>query len=82
MDAPEVPEDKGVSGFRLVRRSLGKRQMPRGVFIPRMRLQERVLVGSLWLNLIPHAAEDVLVRVDEPFCVRHRTLVDGVRGDG
>ena len=41
---------------------------------------EGVLIGGLRLSLALIAVEDVLVSVDQPPCVSHSALVDGVRG--
>jgi hypothetical protein len=80
VDATKVPVDECVSRLGVVVRTVGEPQMPCGVVIPRVRLQEGVLVLSARLDFSPHALEHVLVCVDEPSCVRNGVLVDRVRG--
>ena len=80
VDAPEVPVDEAVPRLGVVARTAGEAQMPCGVVIPRMRLQEGVLVFGTGLNVPPGALENVLVRVDEPFRVCHGMFIDRVGG--
>lgn len=81
VNPPEVSVDECVTGFGLVGRTVGEAQMPLGVFVPGMRLEEFILVLCARLNVAPHAVEHVLARVDELSCSRHRALIDRVRGD-
>ena len=82
VDSPEIPVHKRVSGLRFVARAVGEPQMPRGVLVPRVRLQEGILVIGARLNLAPLALEYVLVRVDEPPRMCDGVPVDGVGGHG
>src|SRR6185369_13892273 len=80
MDPPEIAEDERVARLRLVGRPLGQAEVPFAVFLPRMALEEPVLVRRPRLALTPIAAEDVAPRFDQVASMRQRDLVDGVRG--
>src|SRR4051794_41711234 len=54
--------------------------MPGRVVVPRVRLEERVLVGRRRLDGTPLAVEDVLAGVDELARALHAALVDRVAG--
>ncbi len=75
VEAPEVPEDEGVPRLGVVARPLGEAEVPGGVVVPRVRLEEAVLVVGARLGPAPLAAELVLVGVDEGL-----GLGDGLRG--
>ena len=80
MESTEVPVAERVPGLGLVRRIVGEAEIPLPVVIPRVRLQEGVLVFGARLDVSPGAVEDVLVRVDELPCSLHGALVHGVGG--
>jgi hypothetical protein len=80
MDAPEVAVDECVPGLRIVGRTVGEPEMPAGVVVPRVRLQEGILVPGARLNVSPHAFEHVLVGVDQASSLRQSVLVERVRG--
>src|SRR5205823_642776 len=63
----------------LVSGSFCETKVPRGVLVPRMRLQEGVLVVGAWLCVAPIAVEHVLTSVDELACSRDGLLVHGIR---
>ena len=65
MDALEVAEDERVASLRLVRCAIRQPEVPRGVLVPRMVLQEGVLVVGGRRDLAPVAVEDVPLGVDE-----------------
>jgi hypothetical protein len=46
VQAAQVAVDERVPGLRLVRRALGQPEVPLGVLLPRMPLEEGVLVGG------------------------------------
>src|SRR5450759_234098 len=79
MDTAEVPVDKRVPGLGLVIRTVSEPEMPLGVFLPRVRLQEGVLLAGVRLDFAPVAVEDVLAAVDELLRMRHSAGVHGVR---
>src|SRR4051794_41669393 len=54
--------------------------MPGRVLVPRVRVEERVLVGGPRLDRTPLAVEDVLAGVDELARALHAALVDRVAG--
>ena len=70
-DAPEVAVDERVPGLGLVVGALGEPEVPLGVLLPRVRLQEGVLVVGARLHVAPVAVEHVLARVDELAGLRH-----------
>src|SRR5262249_22240096 len=53
MDATEIPVDKRVPGLGVVGGTVGEPEMPSGVFLPRVRLQEDVPFAGAGLNLAP-----------------------------
>ena len=65
MNATEVSVDKSVPGFGVVVGTFVEAEMPFGVLLPGVGIQERVLVVGARLTLAPVAVEHVLVRVDE-----------------
>ena len=65
VDPLEVPADECVAGLRPVGRAVGQPEVPQGVLVPGVRLQEGVLVVGGRRDLAPVAVEDVLLRVDE-----------------
>src|SRR4051812_49137914 len=75
---PEVAEDKCGPGLRLVGDALSEAEMPGGVLLPGMPLQERVLIIRTWLHLAPFAVEHVLPGVDQSAAVGHCCLVQRV----
>jgi hypothetical protein len=65
VDTAEVSVDERVPGLGVVAGPLGEPEMPLGVFLPRVRFQERVLLGCSWLGLAPVTVEHDLTAVDE-----------------
>src|SRR6476660_9130760 len=53
MEPPEIAEDEGVAGLRLVRRACGEPEVPRRVLLPGVALEKPVLVGGGRLRLVP-----------------------------
>ena len=53
VDAPEVAVDEGVARLGLVGGAVGQAEVPRGVLLPRVRLEVGVLVGGSRLDLRP-----------------------------
>jgi hypothetical protein len=82
MDTAEIAVDERVPRLGLVRRALGETKVPLGVFVPRVRLQERVLGVGARLYVSPVAPENVLTSLDELPRMGDRAFVDCVRGDG
>ena len=80
VDAAEVAVDERVARLRLVVRALGEPEVPLGVLVPRVRLQERVLLVRARLHVAPVAVEHVLAGVDQLLCALHGALVEGVGG--
>ena len=76
----EVTVDKRVARLRLLDRALGEADMPGGVLLPGVRLQERVLLRCARLHVLPTRPEHVLARVDQPLRVPDRVLVQRVGG--
>ena len=82
MDATEVPVDEGVPGLGVVAGSVCQPEVPFGIVVPRMRLQEGVLVLGARLNVAPCALEHVLVSLDEPSGMCYGAFVHRVRRHG
>src|SRR5215207_2911652 len=82
MDAAEIAVDERVPGLRLVGSSVGEAEMPSPVLVPRVLLQERVLVIGARLGLAPVAVEHVLASPDELSRASYCAIVDRVGGDG
>src|SRR6478735_9790962 len=82
MDPAQVAVDERVPGLGVVIRTVGEAEMPSGIVVPVMRLEELVLVLRLWLSVTPIAVQDVLLGIDEFACARHGLLVHRVRGHG
>ena len=78
MHATEVAVDERIAGLRLIVCAFGEAEVPGRVFIPRMGLEERVLICRTRLPSAPVAAEDVLPSVDQSPSVRDRALVDRI----
>ena len=81
MQAAKVAEDERVAGLRLVARAFGEPEMPLAVLVPRVALEERVLVGRARLDVTPVALQHVLATLDETAGARDTCTIDGVRGD-
>jgi hypothetical protein len=64
----------------LLVRALGKAEMPGGVLLPGVCLQERVLLPCAQLHVLPARAEHALARVDQPLRVPDRVLVHRIGG--
>src|SRR5215468_1531300 len=75
----EVAEDERVPGLGVILGTVGEAEMPSGVFLPRVRLEEGVLVAGAGLYLAPVAVEHVLAAVDEVLRPRHAVWVHRVR---
>jgi hypothetical protein len=56
MEATEIPIDERVPGLGVVSRPIGQPEMPFRVLVPRMRRQERILIGGAGLNVSPIAS--------------------------
>jgi hypothetical protein len=76
MQAAEVAVDEGVPSLGLVAGAVGEGQVPVGVLLPGMGLQEGVLVVGAGLDVAPAALEHVLAGVDELACPCDCLLVD------
>ena len=62
---PEVAVHERVARLRLVVRPLGEPEVPGGVLLPGVLLEERVLLLGAGLHGVPLALEDVLLGVDQ-----------------
>ena len=82
VEATEVPVDEGMPGLGLVRGPLREAEMPFGVLVPRVRLQEGVLGAGARLDVAPFAVENVVASVDQPPGARNGAFVDRVGGRG
>src|SRR5829696_5201437 len=80
MDALQVSVDESVASLRAVLGAVGQTEVPRRVFVPRMCLEECVLVVGGRRGLAPVTVEDVLLGVDQLPRMRHGLLVHRVRG--
>jgi hypothetical protein len=76
----KVAVHKRMTRLRLLVRAVGEAEVPRGVLLPGVRLQERVLLPCARLHLLPTRTEHVLARVDQSLRVPDRVVVDGVGG--
>jgi hypothetical protein len=76
----EVAVDERVARLRLLGHALGDAEMPGGVLVPGVRLQERVLLSCARLHVLPARAEHVLACVDQPLRVPDCVLVHRVCG--
>src|SRR5918996_183313 len=65
MDTTEVSIDERIPVLGVVFGAVGEPEMPFGVFIPGVRLQEGVLVGGTGLDIAPIAVEYVVAGIDE-----------------
>src|SRR5439155_5521835 len=70
--------DERVSGLGLVRSALGQSQEPARVLLPRVLLQESVLINPLRLNVAPSAVQHVALGFDELPSVGHPPSVRGI----
>src|SRR5215216_3860857 len=82
VQAAEVAVDEGVPSLGVVGGAVGEGQMPVGVLLPGVGLQEGVLVLGARLDVAPLAPEHVLAGVDELAGPRHCLLVDRVGSHG
>ncbi len=80
VESTEVTVGERVPGFGLLRRIVSESQKPFAVLMPRVRLEEGVLVLGARLDVSPRAVEDVLVSIDELPCSRHGGFVHGIGG--
>src|SRR5829696_7021130 len=67
-----------VTGLRLIRGALGKAEVPGGILLPRVALQEGVLGISAWLHVTPIAVQHVLPGIDQPAAEVYYGLVQCV----
>ena len=79
MDSPEVAVDECVARLRAIACPVGESQVPIGVLIPRVALEERVLPITPRLDVAPIAVEHVLPRLDEIVRLAQRGFVEGIR---
>src|SRR5919198_4353685 len=80
MDPAKVAVHERVACLGPVRRSVRQPEVPCGVLIPGMRLEELVLGVGAGLHLAPVAVQDVLARVDQPLGIGEGALIDAVGG--
>ena len=66
MHPTEVPVHECVLGLGVLGGALGESQMPLGVLLPGVRLEERVLLLRARLDGAPVALENVLASFDQP----------------
>jgi hypothetical protein len=74
----KVAINKRIAPLRLLVRAVSTAEMPGGVLLPGVRLQERVLLLCSRLHVLPSRAGHVLARIDQPLRVPDRVLVHGV----
>src|SRR6202035_2488460 len=67
VDPAEVPVDEGVPGLGAVAGAGGQDEVPLGVLVPRVGLEEGVLLAGAGLDLAPVAVQHVLTAVDQLF---------------
>ena len=67
MHAAKIAKGKGVAAFRFFRHSVGQAQMPCRVVVPRMGVEERVLLRGARLSLAPFTFDYVLAVAYELF---------------
>jgi hypothetical protein len=82
VDTSEVAVAEAVPRLRLLPGPFSKAEVPLGVLVPGVGLEERVLGGRARLHVSPVAIQNVLARVDEPSCPGHRAIVKRVRSHG
>ncbi len=80
MDAAKIAINERVSAFGLVTRFLVKAEVPFGVVVPGVAFQERILIRGLGLNFAPFTVENILARCNQSASMRHRALIDRIRG--
>ena len=80
MHAAEVAVHEGVPRLGFLGRAVGETEMPGGVLVPRVGLEERVLLAGARLDVLPARADDVLARIDQLLCVPDGVLVQDVCG--
>jgi hypothetical protein len=76
MDPTEVSVDEAVPGLGVIVGTLGQPEMPCGVLIPGMGLQEGVLVVGAGLTIAPVAVDYVLASVNQSARLCDRLLVE------
>jgi hypothetical protein len=81
VDPAQVAVDEGIAGLGLVGGALGQPEMPLGIVVPAMRVEERVLGVGPRLDVAPVAVQDVLARGDQLARVGDCGFVDRVGGD-
>ena len=82
MDAAEVAVHERVTRLRLSRRAFGEAEVPLGVLLPAVGVEEAVLGLGPRLHVSPVGVQDVLARLDALAAVSDGGGVDGVGGDG
>ena len=82
MHAAEVAVHERVPGLRLLGGAFGEAEVPGGVFLPGVGLEERVLLACARLDVLPAGAEDVLACVDQFLRMPDGVRVQTVRGQG
>ena len=82
VDTFEVAIGEAVPRLRLLPGPFSKAEMPLGVLVPGMGLEERVFGDRARLHVSPVAVQNVLASVDEPSCPGHRAIVKRVSSHG
>ena len=76
VDAAKIAINERVSAFGLVSRFLVKAEVPFGVVVPGVAVEEGILVRRLRLNFTPVTFENVLACVDQPASVSDCAFID------
>ena len=80
MHAAEIAIDERIPRLRLLARALGETEMPSRELLPRVRLEERVLLTRARLHILPARAKHIPARIDQPFRVPDRVVFQRVAG--
>jgi hypothetical protein len=78
VNSPEVACHERVSGLRLIGSAFSQADVPCRVLLPRVVLEERVLVVGRRLHAAPVRVEHILPVLNEPLEMRNRILIHGI----
>lgn len=82
VDTFEVAVAEAVPRLGLLARPFSEAEVPLGILVPGVGLEECVLGGRAGLHVSPVAVHNVLASVNEPSCPGHRAIVKQVSSHG